>query len=232
MTIRQLGIVVPCFNEENNLSELISRCSKIASIYSIEFILVDNGSTDQTAKKLAKNLPILGVEWFRIENNIGYGNGIIQGLKKLQNPWIGWIHADLQVEPEVLAHFLDLINHEENLDFLKGQRKGRRISERFFTFAMSVYATIRLRTVINDANGQPTIMSRALYKLWVKIPSDFSIDLSALYLAKHHNAKIARLPIKFNQRNAGQSSWNTGLISRIKLSKRTYMYINELARSI
>jgi glycosyltransferase involved in cell wall biosynthesis len=231
MSGQLLGIVIPCFNEEGNLAEVISRCEGIVSTYPIEFLLVDNGSTDSTPDFLENLRPIPGISWIRIEKNIGYGFGISEGLRQLTQPWIGWIHADLQIDFNETIRFMMKLESSHPPKFLKGRRKNRKLGERLFTFLMSVYASVKLRTLISDANGQPTVMSRDLYERWTCIPNDFSIDVSALYLAKKEKVLIERLNIDFRKRYSGESKWNHGLKSRVQLSKRTYKYINQLSKA-
>ena len=75
----KLSVVIPCFNESKNLPLLISRCQKTyVKEQSIEFILVDNGSTDDTQeviKDLTSNLSFVTV--VHVEINKGYGYGIL-----------------------------------------------------------------------------------------------------------------------------------------------------------
>ena len=42
----KLTLVVPCYNEKDNLNKIIRKCEIITSNHPIKFILVDNGSTD------------------------------------------------------------------------------------------------------------------------------------------------------------------------------------------
>ena len=52
-----VSLVVPCFNEVENLPILINRCGELVERYSVEVILVDNGSTDDSVK-LVKQINI------------------------------------------------------------------------------------------------------------------------------------------------------------------------------
>ena len=49
-----LSIVIPCFNEELNLPDLVEACHNATDDDEVEFILVDNGSTDRTSEILPK----------------------------------------------------------------------------------------------------------------------------------------------------------------------------------
>ena len=77
------SIVIPCFNEADNIENLIERINKIQKKSNIEIILVNNGSTDATADILKKNFHLLkNIKVVKIEKNIGYGFGIVTGLKR------------------------------------------------------------------------------------------------------------------------------------------------------
>jgi glycosyltransferase involved in cell wall biosynthesis len=105
-----LQIIIPCFNEGLAIKDLVAKCNSVSLQVPIKFILVDNGSTDDTWEQLKiltfENTNIVPV---KIANNSGYGHGILAGLKTTQAPYVGWIHADLQVSPFELKKFLDYI---------------------------------------------------------------------------------------------------------------------------
>lgn len=227
-----IGIVVPCFNESKNLPRLIRECREVFEVGRITFLFVDNGSTDETEQILGELLPQSGMTSIRIEENVGYGNGIKVGLRCLNQDYVGWIHADLQTAPSEILKLSAKISKPSIPELIKGFRKNRPLVDRFFTAGMSLYSSIKLRSLIRDANGQPTIISRSLFNNWKNIPNDFSIDISCLHTAILQKAKIHRVETNFGPRNYGHSSWNTGLLSRLKLTKRTIKFVNELAREI
>ena len=139
----KLSIIIPCYNEELSLNKLVDNClSKIND--NVEIILVDNGSTDSTFKSLINlNLPY-NIIPLRIDKNIGYGDGILQGLKHSKGEIVSWTHADLQTDvSDVIIGFNqfeeDLINKK---CMVKGIRKNRNIIDSFFTFSMGVYSSI------------------------------------------------------------------------------------------
>jgi glycosyltransferase involved in cell wall biosynthesis len=227
-----IGIVIPCFNESKNLPRLIHECREVSKLGKITFLVVDNGSTDETNKILGELLPQSGITSLRIEENVGYGNGIKVGLRSLNQDYLGWIHADLQTAPAEILKLSEKISKTGLPELIKGFRKSRPLVDRFFTAGMSLYSSVKLRSLIRDANGQPTIISRPLFDNWKNIPDDFSIDISCLHTAISQKAKIHRVETNFGPRNYGHSSWNTGLLSRLKLTKRTFKFVNELAREI
>ena len=67
----------------------------------LEIVFVENGSSDNSRALLTElvgpNNP--AYKLVTIDNNIGYGNGVYQGLLASSGDFIGWTHADLQCDP-------------------------------------------------------------------------------------------------------------------------------------
>jgi glycosyltransferase involved in cell wall biosynthesis len=158
--IAQIGVVIPCYNESENILKLIERCKLAIERVDCHFILVNNGSTDSTKKIFDSLDPISGIEFMSLEKNQGYGGGILAGLKALDNEYIGWTHADLQTDPVDIERF-DLTTGVSK-HFLKGTRRKRKLVEQFFTSGMSVAMSILFLTRLSDINAQPTLLSRDL----------------------------------------------------------------------
>ena len=94
-----LSLVIPCYNEEKNIKELFYQISKLQKKFSLEVIIVNNGSTDNSdaiidsEKKIINNLKII-----KIEKNIGFGNGVKEGMKNASTKLICYAHGDLQTD--------------------------------------------------------------------------------------------------------------------------------------
>ena len=211
------SIVIPCFNEGLNLPLLIKRCQEIHKKNNIlEFIFVNNGSTDNS-KELLKNMSYNCIKVVNLQNNQGYGGGIIQGLKFAKNEIVGWTHADLQTDPEDLIRGIKCFEkNKDKLIFVKGRRHGRSLFENILTMGMSVFETLLFRKVMIDINAQPTLFNRDLLKLINNFPNDFTIDLYVFYIALRKKYIFKRFKVNFLNRKYGVSSWNRGILSALK----------------
>jgi glycosyltransferase involved in cell wall biosynthesis len=224
MTTKRIGIVIPCFNEAGNLENLIKECEYVASTSDYEFVLVNNGSSDNSIDIL-KKLQTQNIKYLNLEENVGYGGGILAGLKVLETEYVGWIHADLQID--LRKSLLTLTG--QNFDFFKGIRCGRSLSERFLSAGMGLLCSMLFRTSLFEINAQPTIMKRALYESWINPPTDFSLDLYAYAFAKKKGLKTNRAKFEFSKRTSGHSTWNFGIRSRFKMVSRTIKYAFSLS---
>ena len=226
----KLSIVVPCYNEEQNIPLILNRFGEIIEREDIEVILVDNGSTDDSALVLAELLPKYAfARTVRVEVNQGYGYGILQGLRQCRGEYIGWT---MQTDPGDILKALGIIEREQGLVFVKGNRKGRPLFDVFFTAGMSLFETFYLHTKLYDINAQPNIFPRVFFDEWKNPPYDFALDLYALYMARRKNLKVIRFPVLFPERIYGESKWNTGLKAKWKFIKRTMEFSVKLKKEL
>jgi glycosyltransferase involved in cell wall biosynthesis len=122
-----LSLVIPCYNEQENVPTLLQRVgdslSKIGKPF--EVIIIDDGSTDSTPQLLAegmKNLPWLRV--FRMARNGGQSAAFEAGFEAARGEIIATIDADLQNDPEEIPRLLSLLD-EHKVDMITGWRKDR-----------------------------------------------------------------------------------------------------------
>lgn len=232
--MKKLSIIIPCYNESRNLPVLLSKCREVFSIEKdIEFILVDNGSTDESSKILSSAVSDFSfIKIVSVEINKGYGDGILAGLAVAKGEIIAWTHADLQTDPIDILKGLDLFHKSSNPEFLfiKGKRYGRPFLDTFFTFGMSIFETILLKRIMWDINAQPTMFHRTFFSSWKSPPNDFSLDLFAYYFAIKSKLVIKRFPVRFGKRVYGVSNWNFSLSSKYHFIKRTLLFSFELQK--
>ena len=230
----QYSLIIPCYNEAKTLPALLNRLFECyASQTAYEIILVDNGSTDNSAIILADaaaHMPFLRI--VRVEVNQGYGWGILQGLAAAQGAYLGWTHADMQTDPgDALQGFAKLESLGMPLAFVKGRRYGRPLADVFFTVGMSCFDSALFILPLWDINAQPTLFTRAFYDMWHNPPADFALDLFAYATAAKHKITIARFPVLFGKRQHGVSHWNVNWAAKLKFIKRTMDFSFTLKRS-
>ena len=162
-----LSLVIPCYNEGQNIEKLFNKIEGLLNRSSnIEIIIVDNGSTDNTEinvlnSKLYKESKIKVIN---IEENKGYGHGIMSGVKIASGEFVGWCHADLQTDPEDVYNAF--IEFKKDLSsgkaIIKGLRIKRNLLDSFFTVGMSIFASLIFQRIINDINAQPKFSQKIL----------------------------------------------------------------------
>lgn len=217
------SIIIPCYNEGENVFFLVEELSRYSEKHDIEYILVENGSKDNSRELLEKACN--GKRNFKIayvDINQGYGYGLLSGLKVATGDYVGWLHADLQVAPKEMFAFISFLEKQQDDKkyFLKGKRKNRRLYDCFFTASMTFFELLVFQCYMYDIGAIPVLFHKDLLKSFDKPPYDFSIELYSYYMAKKNNYVIRRKPVVLEKRKKGVSSWDKGLSSKIKQSIR------------
>jgi glycosyltransferase involved in cell wall biosynthesis len=225
----RLSLVVPCYNEADNLPSLLERCREVTRRPDAEVIVVDNGSTDATPMLLSE-LPSRypGCRGIRVEKNRGYGFGILSGLAAARGEILAWTHADLQTDPQDAVRGLALFDRWGPDIFVKGRRSGRPLSDTLFTMGMSAFETMVLGEPLRDINAQPTMFPRSFFHTWVDAPHDFCLDLFAYYSARRARLPVRRFAVRFGERAHGVSRWNINWSAKRKFIRRNVLFGLEL----
>lgn len=234
-----LSVVLPCYNEKDNLEALFARLDLLAEQSdAIEIILVNNGSTDGSDKVFEAELAKRDTSIFKVvkvEKNIGYGFGILSGLRAANGEVLSVTHADRQTDPlDVLKAYNIYQSAADSKLLVKGFRKNRKLSEAVFSYGMGILASMVLGTRLTEINAQPKLFSKNFFEQYEKLaPNDFSMDLYFLYQAKKHG-QIRDFPVYFAKRVAGEAKGGSGSSWKVrwKLMKRSFKYIFELRKIV
>ena len=222
----RFSIVLPCYNEAENLPELLAGYRAAWEELPTELILVDNGSTDATSEVLARELSSPGlpdVRVVRVPTNRGYGRGLAVGLSQARGEFASWSHADMQCPPRDLfvAYHRLLTEPDPSRAVVKGRRFGRPLGAAAFTAGMSAAARAILGTTLTDINAQPKVLHRSHVERWLDdAPDGLEFDLYALHRARLDGLAIVTVPVEFRARTHGRSSWATGFLSRSRAVSR------------
>lgn len=152
MSNLQISIVIPVLDEEESLQELsdwISRVMK-AHGYSYEVLFVDDGSTDNSWKKIQEistsNPSFKGVKFNR---NYGKSAALHTAFQTVQGDVVITMDADLQDSPDEIPALYDMIR-KEGFQLVSGWKKKRNdpisktIPSRFFNYVTRVMSGIKL----------------------------------------------------------------------------------------
>ncbi len=123
MSLRpEISIIVPAYNEGENIKTMIEETIKILKILNGEIIIVDDGSYDDTGiicDKLSQKYQGL-IKVIHFEKNIGKTGAIKTGIKESKGSYIATIDADLQYEPSDIPRLLKVLKEGNYYLSLKG----------------------------------------------------------------------------------------------------------------
>ena len=125
--VKNLSIIIPSFNEAENINELYKRIIKTLdeiNINDYEIIFVENGSSDNSLEIL-RSINVLNnkVKIISFSRNFGYQNAILAGLDYSKKDHACILDGDLQDPPELIKNFV--LKAKEGFDVVYGIRKKR-----------------------------------------------------------------------------------------------------------
>lgn len=121
-----LSVVIPCYNEAENLGILLPRVQRVLSalLPNWEVILVDDGSRDDTAQLLEAWSGMPGFHAVQLSRNFGKEVALTAGLEATRGEAAVMLDADLQHRPELIAEMLAL--WQQGYDVVYAVREHRR----------------------------------------------------------------------------------------------------------
>jgi polyisoprenyl-phosphate glycosyltransferase len=172
----ELSIVVPCFNEETGLQELVRRCCESAGLAAgdrYELILIDDGSTDGTWEAMTSQIGSHpNIVAIKLSRNYGHQVALTAGLSAVRGGTVFVIDADLQDPPELLGDMLQKMN-DSKADVVYGQRKSRAGETWFKTFTASLFYRLlgwSTDVLIPVDAGDFRLMSRRVSDIIAQMP--------------------------------------------------------------
>ncbi len=198
-----LSVIIPVFNEEQTVEEIIGRVQSTKLVD--EIVLVDDGSTDRTREILATYQGKKGMRIVLHERNQGKGAAIQTGLKAVSGDLILIQDADLEYDPRDYAVLLQPIN-EGLADVVYGSRflGGARRPILFWNMVANKILTfttnILYNNILTDMETGYKLFKREIVQ-GIEIHAkgfDFEPEFTAKILKKH--VRIYEVPIRFTPR--------------------------------
>jgi dolichol-phosphate mannosyltransferase len=205
-----ISIIIPTYNERDNILPLVERLSRTLSGRHFEILLVDDSSKDGTidaAAALAEKYP---VKVLVRSNERGLATAVLHGLLYATGNIIGVMDADLQHPPEINAALVKAI--EEGADMAVASRyvpgggvpnwglTRRIISKGALTLAHIFLPTTK--KVKDPMSGFYMFKREALGNIEFK-PIGYKIMLEMLVMGKFE--KVVEVPFIFEDRSSGRS---------------------------
>ncbi len=210
MASPEISIVIPVYNEESNLPELIERCLKSCGELksAFEIILVDDGSADSSADiitKAANDHPgeIVGVI---LSTNYGQHAAVTAGLEVSQGKYVITMDADLQNPPEEIPNLAAELR--KGYDVVGTIREKRQ--DTIFRKLASKTVNLMVRSM---CRGKPMTdygcmlrgYSRNVVNLILRCPENGKfIPMLAMSFAR----KSTEIHVKHADRKAGESKYD------------------------
>jgi undecaprenyl-phosphate 4-deoxy-4-formamido-L-arabinose transferase len=217
----QVSVVIPCYNEELNIPNLVGRLFKTLDQMgrTYEVVFVDDGSKDRTLELLVaatKDRP--NVRIIELARNAGQHNAIFAALAASRGNTVVTLDADLQNPPEEIPKLLAKI--DEGYDVVGGWRKKRddplfrklasKIVNKMIRRATGVY--------LNDYGCMLRAYTRPVAKRMARAREITSFIPA---LANQMSGKVAEVEVEHAARSAGESKYSIWKLVKLQFDLMT-----------
>ncbi|ACP47792.1 glycosyl transferase family 2 [Sulfolobus islandicus Y.N.15.51] len=208
------SIVIPTYNERDNIVKLVEEIKKIVP-YTSRILIVDDNSPDGTALIL-QDLNIHNLTVLVRYDERGLGSAIRYGIKKaieLKSDFIVTMDADFSHDPKYLPEMMKIALNE-NYDLVIGSRyvKGGGIenwpfSRRIISRGANYLFKLVSHSPINDNTSNYRIYSRkaALLALECDTTNGYEFQICSIFKIIRNNLTFKEYPIIFVDRKTGKS---------------------------
>ena len=228
-----ISVVVPLYNEEESLAELVSWIDRVAvkNTLSYEIIMVDDGSSDGSwteVERLQGQYP--AVKGVRFARNYGKSAALYCGFAEAQGEVVITMDADLQDSPDEIPALYHMIM-DEGYDLVSGWKKkrydpaGKRLPSKFFNWTARIVSGIKL----HDFNcGLKAYRRRVIKSIEVYGEMHRYIPI----LAKHAGFKrIGEKVVQHQERKYGVSKFGMERMVKGYLDLITVSFMSHFGRS-
>lgn len=205
---RFVSVVIPVFNEERTVGGIVARTRNTMQQMGLDYeiLVVDDGSADRSAEiSRARGAHVLS------EPHQGKGCALRSGFRRSRGDVIVTLDADGSHQPEEIPLILRGIM-EHNVDFVVGSRffnadmhvqvpSVNRAGNRMFSSLVRRLTGVKIS---DSQSGFRAIRSSVLRRMQLR-SRGYEVESEMLIKALKMGARVAEIPISFEQRTAGRS---------------------------
>ena len=224
VTPELLSIVIPVYNEEDNVALLTQKIHESLVDYSYEIVFVNDFSTDQTVQRIKQmNDPL--VHLIELKKNYGQSLALAAGIDYAHGAYIITMDGDLQNDPCDIPRMLK-VAVEEHYDLVTGIRQKRKDS--WLKTVPSKVANFLVRKVtslsIKDNGCALKVFSRDIAK---NLNLYGEMHRFITLLAFLEGAQIKQVPVSHHARHAGVSKYGLERVFKVVADMMLLLFIRK-----
>ena len=210
--MKEISIVFPLYNEEKRLNKLFNglrNFQKKKTTKFLEFIFVDDGSTDKTVKKIKHFLNQVKKNKYKFKlikskKNFGKGHALKLGVNRAKYNWIFTMDADLSVELSQIIKWLKKYRFTNDHAYFGSRNLPQSIKEykyyrRLIGEIWQMMFFLFVGNEIKDTQcGFKLYNKKYVKKIFKSLKENgFAHDIELFFLLKKKGIKIKELPVKW-----------------------------------
>jgi len=219
-----LSIVVPLYNEEDNVSLLTQKIHESLVGYTYEIIYIDDFSTDKTRKKV-NEMNDDKVHLIELKKNYGQSLALAAGIDHAQGEYIITMDGDLQNDPSDIPQMLEYAVSDE-YDVVTGIRQKRKDS--LVKKIPSKIANFLVRRVTNlDIKDNGCALKVFTQDIAKELNLYGEMHRFITLLAHLEGAQIKQVPVKHHARHSGVSKYGLERVFKVVADMMLLLFIRK-----
>ena len=208
----KLSLVVPCYNEEENVENFFRHVTEGLKNYtdSYELVFVNDGSRDKTEKKLKKlyeenrDRKITVVSFSR---NFGKEAAMYAGLSHAKGEYVTIIDADLQQDVKYVVEMAEILDKDEDTHMVAAFQEKRK-EGKFITLCKEEFYKL-----INKITDVPFVENASDFRIMRRPVVETILSLSEYHrfskgIFSWVGYNTVSIPYEVKEREAGETKWN------------------------
>ncbi len=208
----KLSVVVPVYNEEENVGLLVGRIEGSLQGKNFEIILVDDGSTDQTRQAI-KKLQNPNVVLIELKKNYGQSLALAAGIDYATGDYVVTMDGDLQNDPDDILMMYHKAK-DEDWDVVTGIRQKRQDNV-VRTFPSKIANWIIRKTTKLDIKDHGCALKVFTRETAKDLNLYGEMHRYITLLAFFNGARITAVNVKHHQRQFGKSKYGLGRTTKV-----------------
>lgn len=217
--MKTVNIIIPCYNEENNLEPLLAKLDNVLVLpeYKFNYLFVDDGSTDGTFSLLEeKSKKSKKIRVLKLSRNFGSHIGISAGIENSTDvDAIILMPADLQEPPELIPELLKKWEEGNQVVWTIREQRAQSILGKFLSksFYKIFVSGSNLKNYPKEGPSAYFLLDKKVVQEWRKFGENNRMIIGLIAWMGFQQTKIY---YKQNERFSGKSSW--GFMKLIKIA--------------
>lgn len=206
----KLSIVIPCYNEENNVELIYNEIkNNFKKIKDYEIIFINDGSKDNTIgnlkhinKKAHENIKIIN-----FSRNFGKEAAMYAGLKESRGEYVSIIDADMQQDPKLVLEMVEFLDKHQDYDSVATFQQERKEGKVLTFFKDCFYK------IINKMSETAFIQGASDFRTFRRTMVDSILSLGEYYrfskgIFSWVGYNTYYMPYEVKERATGKTTWS------------------------
>lgn len=203
------SVVIPLYNEEDNVDALIDELREVLPpLGRFEVLAVDDGSRDRTRERLLARSDLAELRVLTLRQNRGQSTAIVCGFDHARAPIVLMMDGDMQNDPHDFPRLLEALRDADGVSGIRAKRKDSFVRRASSKVANGVRNWLSGDQVVDSASGIKGFRTEVVRRM----PRFNGMHRFLPTLARMCGAKVVEIPVNHRERQAGMAKY--GVLNR------------------